>query len=129
MPVIRSGGKGKRRRWVLVASNVQSLTEVKWDVKKAMLMRLEADVLILGEVWFGKATVNPDVVGYHTVWGRAAGRGKMLVLWICRVLGEQHKKVRDKRNSLVVLLHWRPRKCVTSATRWWSCCTGVTCNT
>ena len=72
-----------------------------------ILMRLQADVLILGEVWFEKAKVNLGVLGYHTARGRAACRGKILVLWIRQVPGEQHKKVRNEHKLLVVLLQGR----------------------
>ena len=91
----------------MVASNVQSLMAVKWDVAKAMLIRLQADVLILSEIWFKKDVVNLGVPGYHTIRGSATHRGKMIVMWIRRVPGERHKKVRDGRHSLVVLSHGR----------------------
>ena len=102
-------GPRKRRRWSLAASNVQSLAEVKWDVAKAMLVQLRSNVLILSEMWFQNTIVNLDLPGYHTIQGCAAGCGKMIVMWIRQVLGEQHKKVRDARHSLL--------------------CTGVTGNT
>ena len=107
MPRIRSGGQGKHTKWIMVVSTVRSLMAGKWDVTKAIVMRLHTDVFISEEVLFDKATVNLEDPGYHTIRGLAAGRGKMIVMWIRQVPGERCRTVRDGRHSLAVVLHGR----------------------
>ena len=81
MPIIRSGGQERRRIWILVATNVQSLTEVKCDAAKAMLMKTKSEVMVLTEVWFQKTEVNLEIQEYHVVIGMVKGRGKKIIMW------------------------------------------------
>ena len=107
MPVIGLGGQGLRRRWILVATNVESLTGVKWEAAKATLMKIGAEVMVLMEVWLEKTNANLEIPDYHVVKGTVKGRGKDIIMWIRQVPGEQHRNVKDGRHALLVLLHGR----------------------
>ena len=86
---------------------MHSLTKVKWNAAKAMLIKTRAEVMVLTEVWFEKTDVNLQIPDNPVVEGAVKGRGKKSITWIRKVPGEQHEKVRDGRHALLGLLHGR----------------------